>query len=154
MVHEKNKLSFEELNLSNIKILVELQNKTNFKKWNLSEVRHLLMKGSGQGFIMFNFLGPVGFCLYRYLIDEAEILSIGVLNNYRRNGFGIKMMIELERIFVNKNISKCFLEVSKSNKPALEYYSKIGFSFVKTLNNYYKRENDFENGLLLQKLYN
>ncbi len=97
---------------------------------------------------------PIGFCLYRNLIDEAEILSIGVLKEYRRKGLGRFMMIELERIFSDKKIVKCFLEVNESNKPALKFYSKVGFSFIKTLNNYYKRKNYSENGLLLQKLYN
>ena len=98
MVHEKEKISFEELNLSNMKILVNLQNNTNLEKWNFSEVRHLLKKGSGQGFILYIFFVPIGFCLYRNLIDEVEILSIGVLKEYRRKGLGRFMMIELERI--------------------------------------------------------
>ena len=37
MVHEKEKISFEELNLSNMKILVNLQNNTNREKWNVME---------------------------------------------------------------------------------------------------------------------
>ena len=154
MVHEKEKISFEELNLSNMKILVNLQNNTNLEKWNFSEVRHLLKKGSGQGLILYKFFMPIGFCLYRNLIDEAEILYIGVLKEYRRKGLGRFMIIELERIFSDKKIVKCFLEVNESNKPALKFYSKIGFSFIKTLNNYYKQKNYSENGLLLQKLYN
>jgi len=154
VVYKKEKISFEELNLSNVKILIELQNKTNSEKWDFSEVRHLLIKGSGQGLILYNCIMPVGFCLYRHLIDETEILSIGVLSEYRKNGFGRKIMAELEGIFADRKISKCFLEVNESNKPALEFYSRIGFIFIKTLNNYYKTENGFENGLLLQKLYN
>ena len=154
MVYEKEKLNFQDLNLSNIETLVMLINETNQEKWTNSALRHLVLKGSGAGFILFDSLKPIGFCLSRYLSGEAEILSIGVLAQYRKKGMGIIIVNKLEEFFLKNNISKCFLEVNELNKPAVSFYKKLGFIYIKTLNKYYRGKNKHENGLLLQKLYN
>jgi len=154
MVYEKEKLNFQDLNLSNIETLNILINETNHEKWTNSALRHLMLKGSGVGFILFYSLTPIGFCLSRHLSGEAEILSIGVLDYYRRKGLGIMIIAKLEEFYSKNNIAKCFLEVNELNKTAVSFYKKLGFNYIKTLDKYYSRENRYENGLLLQKLYN
>ena len=74
----------------------------------------------------------------------GEIISIGILENYRRQGLGQKLISKMEtdmkRIF---KIGYCELHVRKSNKAAIQFYNKLGFFRTKKVKNYYKDEDGF-----------
>ncbi len=86
-------------------------------------------------------------------MDEVEILSIEIETKFRNMGLGLILFNEIERSFEERKISKCFLEVNINNDLARNFYEKLGFIYIKNIKNYYKSDNSYQDGLLLQKTY-
>lgn len=77
-----------------------------------------------------------GILVYEDIYDRLEIDYILVLEQYKRNGIGKKLINYLN----NKNIS---LEVRESNNCAIEFYKSCGFKIVSKRRNYYKNEDGY-----------
>ena len=78
----------------------------------------------------------LGYFIYRKLLSEYHILNIGVLPHRQKEGIGGIFLKD----FLNKieNISTVFLEVKKSNFPAINLYKKNGFKIFGEREKYYK----------------
>ena len=153
MVYEKNKIDFKFLDDSNYKLIKDLQQDIYTRNWSEGEIEHLLKKGWGQVLILYLSKKPIGYCFFRNLVDEAEILSLEIKSKYRNKGFGLLLFEKVELYFADKKICKCFLEVNENNNLAINFYKKIGFVYIKNIKNYYKINNLYQDGLLLQKTY-
>ncbi len=68
----------------------------------------------------------------------GHIYTLDVAVKYRRKGVGIKLLDEIERIFVKMGARLCYLEARKDNLAALELYRKHGYVKMKELRDYYK----------------
>lgn len=68
-----------------------------------------------------------GFIVWRVVADEAEIITIGVSPNARRNGIAGAMILLMEQELKKQSIVNVFLEVSEVNIPAKKLYEKYGF---------------------------
>ena len=153
MVYEKKEIDFKKIDKSNCQIIENIQKDMYTVNWNEDEIKNLLEKGGGEGIILINNSVPIGYCLFRILMDEVEILSIEIEAKYRNMGLGLTLFNQIERSFKERKISKCFLEVNINNDLARNFYEKIGFICIKNIKNYYKSDNSHQDGLLLQKIY-
>lgn len=59
--------------------------------------------------------------------SEAEILNIGVMENYRQKGIGSLLLSELLQNNRHLSIETVWLEVRASNFKAIKFYSNKGF---------------------------
>lgn len=80
--------------------------------------------------------------------DEADITSVAVDTDYRRQGIALRLMQEFEKILPDY-ISEIFLEVRESNIPALSLYQKCGFEKLSVRKNFY--DNPPENAVVMVK---
>lgn len=80
---------------------------------------------------------PVGFILIRHIFDEAEIIDIGVIPNYRRQGVAITILQKVLSALKAAEIKKIFLEVDITNQPALQLYKRFGFEVMSYRKAYY-----------------
>ena len=69
-----------------------------------------------------------GFIVWRAVANEAEIISIGVAPQNRRQGIAGAMILLMENELKKSNVTHVFLEVSESNTPAQKLYEKYGFA--------------------------
>ena len=78
----------------------------------------------------------LGYFIYRKLLSEYHILNIGVSPLRQKEGIGGIFLKD----FLNdlENISTVFLEVKKSNFPAIYLYKKNGFKIFGERKKYYK----------------
>jgi ribosomal-protein-alanine acetyltransferase len=77
----------------------------------------------------------------------GRVYTLDVAVKYRRKGVGLKLLDEIERIFVERGAKICYLEARKDNVAALELYRKHGYAEVEELKDYYKGAH----GVLLKK---
>lgn len=85
---------------------------------------------------------PIGFILGRVVVDEAEILSIGVLPNAQRQGVGTHLISELARLAAERGATRLFLEVAEGNMAARQLYRAQGFGIVGRRPGYYEHPSE------------
>lgn len=79
----------------------------------------------------------VGFALSRWVVDEEELLLIGVDSNYRRTGVGRNLINALLNNAKLSGQASIFLEVRNGNR-AQNFYNEMGFRPVGRRPGYYK----------------
>jgi len=67
----------------------------------------------------------------------GRVYTIDIASKYRRKGVGLKLLDELERIFIRRGVKMCYLEARVDNVAALELYRKHGYVEVEKLKKYY-----------------
>jgi len=78
------------------------------------------------------------YAVLRPVMDEAELLNIGVSAQQQRKGLGRAMLQEMLALAREKNMHRVFLEVRASNTAALALYRSAGFSEIGMRRGYYK----------------
>jgi ribosomal-protein-alanine N-acetyltransferase len=84
----------------------------------------------------------VGFIFTISVLDEAELLAIGLGATYRGKGFSGQLLDFSVKILKADQILNIFLEVKENNVPALKLYQSRGFIEVGIRPDYYKNENE------------
>lgn len=82
------------------------------------------------------------FIVWRRIIDEAEIISVGVAPIARRTGTGTALMQMVENDVKQCGAKTIFLEVDEENTPAIELYKKCGFTNAGLRPHYYENGHD------------
>lgn len=135
------KVTFGPINRNNFEQLRQLNNMTlpvrygNGFYWRIC---HNLRFGR---FAYFNDI-IVGAISWKYDVCEGVksiyLMTISVLDEYRRYGIGSMLLQEMIRIHQNvKEISYINLHVQTSNRVALKFYERHNFEQVKMIENYY-----------------
>ena len=91
----------------------------------------------------------VGYVLFNQILDEAEIYKIVVSKNFRNKQIAFKIIEFLLDELKKNNVKKIFLEVRKSNIPAISLYKKCGFINIREIIDYYT--NPKEDGIMMLK---
>ena len=87
----------------------------------------------------------LGYCMFRMFARECQILNFGVLPQRQQEGIASILLTKILKNLTRN--SSVFLEVKKSNFPAINLYKKHGFNIFGIRNNYYK---DGASALLMQ----
>ena len=90
-----------------------------------------------------------GYAILMPLVDEAELLSIGVAAAQQRKGLGRAMLTEMLEIARDRDMQRVFLEVRSSNVAAIALYRSAGFSEIGVRNDYYRNVNGSEDALVM-----
>jgi ribosomal-protein-alanine N-acetyltransferase len=81
---------------------------------------------------------PVGFALARIVLDEAELLLIGIHPECRRAGHGRQLLDHLLAALAEAGATRVFLEVAEDNAAATAFYRQAGFHPVGRRRGYYR----------------
>lgn len=90
---------------------------------------------------------PVGYLAYSNCIDNIDIISVAVKPEYRRKKIA-KMLFEYLEA-TNSETLVYFLEVRKSNSPAIKLYTTLDYKNIYTRKDYYS--NPKEDALIFTK---
>jgi len=72
-------------------------------------------------------------------IRTGHIYTIDVARKHRRKGVGLRLLEELERIFIEKGVELCYLEARLDNAAARKLYRKQGYVEVQRLKEFYSK---------------
>ncbi|CUX26429.1 Acetyltransferase YpeA [Clostridium sp. C105KSO15] len=89
----------------------------------------------------------LGYCVFRTIAGEGELLRIAVLPAYRGRGLSKKLMDRLVESSIKKGVKSLSLEVRESNKKARNLYRYYGFEEETIRKNYYR--NPCENAIIM-----
>ena len=91
-----------------------------------------------------------GFLVARIMGDEVEILNIAVDPAHRREGTGTALLEAAITAAHSRSAKTIYLEVRESNRAAIAFYVKHGFSKTAERRGYYNRPT--ENAVVMKKL--
>lgn len=80
---------------------------------------------------------PAGYACGLITPGQCEVQRVCVLPEYRRRGFGERLMNELRTAFAASGASSVFLEVRSLNAPARSLYEKLGYRSIGVRKHYY-----------------
>jgi len=72
----------------------------------------------------------------------ATIVTLDVCENERRNGYASQLLKRSEEMLRDFGVEAYDLQVDITNKGAIAFYKKHGFTTVRTLRHYYANGND------------
>lgn len=81
--------------------------------------------------------GIVGYCNFRVIVGEGELMRIAVDPAYRGRGYARKLMEQLEKEADENQVGAITLEVRASNDPAIHLYKSYGFQTEAVRKGYY-----------------
>ena len=118
--------------------------------WDAAALGRILALSGGFGRLAWQGDVPVGFALARDLGDECEILSLGVVPEYRRRGAGQALLSAVVEEAARLGRPSVVLEVAADNRAARALYAAAGFVAVGHRPRYYRRENQIIDALILR----
>jgi ribosomal-protein-alanine N-acetyltransferase len=70
---------------------------------------------------------PVGFCLTAYRENRGHIITIDVLEAYRRHKIGSRLLEAVESRMAESGVSEVILETATENHSAIAFWEKHGY---------------------------
>jgi ribosomal-protein-alanine N-acetyltransferase len=96
-------------------------------RWLLADYQRAT-RGDFSGWVAESEAGVVGFLIARLVLDEMEILNLAVAAEARRCGAGSLLLKEGLAWGEHAGARRAFLEVRESNRGAIEFYRRYGFT--------------------------
>lgn len=118
------------------------------ESWSAESFKSEVEKDNGIVICCYDDMRIIGLISGYFAGDEADITSVAVDENYRRNGIALRLMQDFEKS-LPEYISEIFLEVRETNIPAISLYNKCGFEKLSVRKNFY--ENPTENAVVMVK---
>jgi len=90
-----------------------------------------------------------GYAILMPVVDEAELLTIGVAAAQQRKGLGRAILAGMLNAAREKNMRRVLLEVRTSNIAAIALYRSVGFCEIGVRRAYYKNANGSEDAITM-----
>lgn len=87
---------------------------------------------------------------YRVVLDEAELVDIRVSDAVRRTGIGRRLLSQTLQFLGGQGVTRCHLEVRRSNVSAMALYQQTGFEVTGERANYYRVQEGVEDAILMR----
>lgn len=84
----------------------------------------------------------IGFIISQYIFDEAEILLLGVLPPYKKQGIASSLLQTSCERLKEYDVTRLFLEVRSQNVPTISFYNHHGFKEIGIRKDYYHKPKD------------
>lgn len=86
---------------------------------------------------------------FSVVFDEANLLNVAVHKSAQRKGCARQLLSECLAAYAAQGIKHCFLEVRRSNRPAINLYEQLGFHCIGERKDYYPLKGGREDALVL-----
>lgn len=139
---DKKTLSAEEL------FQLAEQSYTTGSPWSRASFEQDLNHPQAEYFIVTTNKELIGYIGYHRILDEAEIMNVVVSKQFQQQGIASQMMKQHLEKLTAEQVSQVFLEVRKSNQPAVKLYQKYQFAVIGERKNYYAAPQ--EDALIMQ----
>ena len=133
-----------DLDFTRVKELVSLEQESFTLAWGVREYLSFFIQDHAFGLGMLADKELIAFITCFYPPIEMEILNIAVKREYKRRKIGSVLINKAFARFENEcgRPGPAFLEVRPSNKPALAFYSELGFEKAGVRKGYYEDNNE------------
>ncbi len=137
------------LSEADLRSLAELQPQCFDPPWSEEMLRARLLHPRGLNLGIFSAGELQGFVLLSYLLDEAEVLQIGVARRQLRRGLARQLLAAALQQLPALGVERLMLEVRASNVAALSLYRGLGFVEDGRRSGYYATVTGHEDAVLM-----
>ena len=137
------------LQAEDLELLSGLEQQCFAPPWSEKQLITYLSNSRSCGYLLLNDEQVVGFALYSTLLDEAELLQIGIVPQSRGQGLGEQLLRQSQRDLREKAIERILLEVRITNKAAIGLYHKLGYQQDGLRKGYYPAAEGREDAVLM-----
>jgi [ribosomal protein S18]-alanine N-acetyltransferase len=151
-----NGLAFNPVNEVSLPAIVAVVDRSfpadSSERWRPRDIAATLaLSGSGALLVQDN-ADPIGFALWRSVLDETELLLLAVVPPWRRHGIGSRLLARLMDDLCAQDQTELFLEVRERNNPARALYNRHGFVIIGRRARYYLGSGGvFEDALTMRR---
>ena len=131
-----NKFVFREISLGDLDGIVQIERAVNPFPWGEEAFRDTIAS-SGHHLISLREGRAVGFLLSNFVLDEAQLLLIGVSPDWQGVGVGGQLLKELINRSQYQGQKLIYLEVRSGNERAIRLYRSLGFIDIGVRRDYY-----------------
>lgn len=122
-----------------VRRVFEIENASYTMPWSEETFRALVMRGDAEAMVAEEHGAIVGYAVFWWIIDQAELGNVAVDAAHRRRGIGELLVQTVITRARGRGMSELFLEVRPSNPGARRLYERLGFVHVGRRRNYYVR---------------
>ena len=140
---------FRPMTEADLDRVVQIENAAFSHPWS----RNLFADGlkSYDCWLMFDGDKQVGHGIIQIILDEAHLLNIGVGLGHQRQGHGARMLQEVIGDARVAGAKRLLLEVRRSNRQAVAFYRRSGFTEIGVRRAYYPAVAGREDALVFEK---
>ena len=131
-----NKFVFREISLGDLDGIVQIERAVNPFPWGEEALRDTIAS-SGHHLMSLMEGRAVGFLLSSFVLDEAQLLLIGVSPDWQGVGVGGQLLKELINRSQDQGQKLIYLEVRSGNERAIRLYRSLGFIDIGVRRDYY-----------------
>ena len=131
-----NKFVFREISLGELDGIVQIERAVNPFPWGEEALRDTIAS-SGHHLMSLREGRAVGFLLSSFVLDEAQLLLIGVSHDWQGVGVGGQLLKELINRSLDQGHKLIYLEVRSGNERAIRLYRSLGFIDIGVRRDYY-----------------
>ncbi len=131
-----NKFVFREISLGDLDGIVQIERAVNPFPWGKEALRDTIAS-SGHHLMSLREGRAVGFLLSSFVLDEAQLLLIGVSPDWQGVGVGGQLLKELINRSRDQGRKLIYLEVRSGNERAIRLYRSLGFIDIGVRRDYY-----------------
>ena len=131
-----NKFVFREISLGDLDGIVQIERAVNPFPWGEEALRDTI-GSSGHHLMSLREGRAVGFLLSSFVLDEAQLLLIGVSPDWQGVGVGGQLLKELINRSQDQGQKLIYLEVRSGNERAIRLYRSLGFIDIGVRRDYY-----------------
>lgn len=138
-----------KMNESHVSQIAQLEQLCFSDAWSENSIRSELTNPLSLWLVAVDGDRVAGYIGSQTVLGWADMMNLCVNPDYRRQGIGEKLTMELERQLREEKVECLTLEVRVSNAPAITLYEKLGFTQVGKRPRYYEKPR--EDALILRK---
>ena len=131
-----NKFVFREISSGDLDGIVQIERAVNPFPWGEEALRDTIAS-SGHHLMSLREGRAVGFLLSSFVLDEAQLLLIGVSPDWQGVGVGGQLLKELINRSQDQGQKLIYLEVRSGNERAIRLYRSLGFIDIGVRRDYY-----------------
>lgn len=136
-----------EMSLEAVREVFEIERICFSDPWPLESIKEGFGNGLDTWLILEEEGEILGYCVFRIIAGEGELLRIAILPQYRGRGLSKKLMDQLVEYSRKKDVKSLSLEVRESNKKARNLYRCYGFKEEAIRKKYY--QNPCEDAIIM-----
>ncbi len=133
-------MRIEKANVTHLDSIYDIEIKTFSDAWSKNSIKSAMESEPCNIFLALDDDNTVIGYIFFYLIDEeAEILNLAVIPEKRRMGIASSLLKYSFEIMKKNGVRNAYLDVRKSNIPALSLYKSFNFEQLTIRKNYYTK---------------